>query len=98
MAKAGRVFLRGMTSETYGLKEFRRRQLVALPPRGSNHGHGHQNEAAFYILEGAGFEIHDGQRYDAQNRLFKLLGYDRVVYLEDASEHGDRVRTATVSR
>src|SRR6266508_4771730 len=29
MAKAGRVFLRGMTSETYGLKEFRRRQLDA---------------------------------------------------------------------
>jgi hypothetical protein len=23
MAKSGRVFLRGMTSETYGLKEFR---------------------------------------------------------------------------
>jgi hypothetical protein len=34
----------------------------------------------------------------ARNRLFKLLGYDRVVYLEDAPEHGDRVRTATVSR
>jgi hypothetical protein len=25
MAKSGRVFLRGMTSETYGLKEFRAR-------------------------------------------------------------------------
>jgi quercetin dioxygenase-like cupin family protein len=108
-----RVFVRGLTSETYGLKEFRRRQLTAprvrddsvvvdtgdgathsgdseesrtwwrlgpgdepfltqtlqvhfveLPPHGSNHGHGHQNEAAFYILEGAGYEIHDGQRYD----------------------------------
>jgi quercetin dioxygenase-like cupin family protein len=32
---------------------------VELPPRSSNHGHGHQNEAAFYILEGAGYEIHD---------------------------------------
>jgi quercetin dioxygenase-like cupin family protein len=113
MGKKGRVFVRGMTSETYGLGEFRRQQLAAprvrddsvvvdtgdgathsgdsassrtwwrigpgddpyltqtlqvhfveLPPGSSNHGHGHQNEAAFYILEGAGYEIHDGQRYD----------------------------------
>ncbi len=112
MSKAGRVFLRGMTSETYGLKEHRRRQLAAprvrddsvvvddakvghsgdsaesrtwwrigpgddpfltqtlqvhfveLPPHSSNHGHGHQNEAVFFILEGDGYEIHDEQRYD----------------------------------
>lgn len=112
MAKAGRTFLRGITSEQYGLDEFRRRQLAAprvrddsvvvddaqvahsgdsehsrtwwrlgpgddpfltqtvqvhfvqLPPGTSNHGHGHQNEAAFYILEGRGYEIHDGERYD----------------------------------
>src|ERR1700744_5006059 len=110
MAKSGRVFLRGMTSETYGLKEFRSAQLAAprvrdnsvvvddakvahsgdsaqaktwwgvgpgddpfltqplqvhfvqLPPQSSNHGHGHQNEAAFYILEGRGYEIHVEQR------------------------------------
>lgn len=35
-----------------------------LLPGGSNTGHGHQNEAAFYILEGRGYEIHDGERYD----------------------------------
>ena len=113
MAKKGRVFVRGMTSETYGLGEFRDRQLAAprvrdndvvvdtgdnaahsgdsaksrtwwrvgpgddpfltqtiqvhfveLPPESSNNGHGHQNEAAFYILEGRGYEIHDDQRYD----------------------------------
>jgi quercetin dioxygenase-like cupin family protein len=113
MAKKARVFVRGLSSETYGLGEFRRRQLdaprvrddsvvvdtgsgathsgdseqsrtwwrvgpgddpfltqtvqvhfVELPPQSSNHGHGHQNEAAFYILEGAGYEIHDDQRYD----------------------------------
>jgi quercetin dioxygenase-like cupin family protein len=38
--------------------------FVELPPHSSNQGHGHQNEAAFYILEGAGYEIHDGIRYD----------------------------------
>jgi len=26
--------------------------------------HGHVNEAAFYILDGEGYEIHDGVRYD----------------------------------
>lgn len=112
MGKKGRVFVRGLTSETYGLSKFRHEQLAAprvrddsvvvddakvghsgdsarsrtwwrvgpgddpfltqtlqvhfveLPPKSSNHGHGHQNEAAFYILEGAGYEIHDDQRYD----------------------------------
>ncbi len=39
--------------------------FVELPPHSSNHGHGHQNEAAFYILQGrGGYEIHDDQRYD----------------------------------
>jgi quercetin dioxygenase-like cupin family protein len=113
MGEDGRVFVRGMTSETYGLGHFRRDQLAAprvrddtvvvdtgdsaahsgdsaksrtwwrigpgddpfltqtvqvhfveLPPDSANHGHGHQNEAAFYILEGRGYEIHDDQRYD----------------------------------
>jgi quercetin dioxygenase-like cupin family protein len=112
MAESKRVFLRGMSSATYGLKGFRAAQLAAprvrsddfiaddgqvahsgdsaesrtwwrigpgdepfltqtlqvhfvhLPPGTANHGHGHQNEAAFYILEGAGYEIHDDQRYE----------------------------------
>jgi quercetin dioxygenase-like cupin family protein len=109
-----RTFVRGLTSETYSLKEVRRQQLAAdrvrdehvvvatnkgagyssdegdgatvhwkvapgdeefltqtlqvhtvgLPPHGCNQGHGHQNEAAFYIIDGAGYEIHDGLRYD----------------------------------
>jgi quercetin dioxygenase-like cupin family protein len=38
--------------------------FVEIAPGGSNGGHGHQNEAAFYILEGSGYEIHDGRRYE----------------------------------
>lgn len=38
--------------------------FVAIDPGGSNGGHGHQNEAAFYILQGHGYEVHDGRRYD----------------------------------
>ena len=37
---------------------------VRIDPGGSNGGHAHENEAMFYILEGEGYEIHDGQRYD----------------------------------
>ena len=111
MAKKARVFLRGMSSEQYGLKEFRAAQLAAarvrndevvvddakvghsgdsadsrtwwrigpgddpfltqnvqvhfveIPPGKANHGHGHQNEAVFYILQGSGYEIHDDVKY-----------------------------------
>lgn len=38
--------------------------FVELLPGGENHGHGHQNEAHFYILEGKGYEIHDGKRHE----------------------------------
>lgn len=127
MAKKGRVFVRGLTSETYGLGEFRRQQLAVervrddsvvvddakvahsgdseksrtwwrigpgdedfltqtiqvhfdeLPPQSSNHGHGHQNEAAFYILEGRGYEIHDDKRYD--------WAKDDLVYVHTDSVH-----------
>jgi quercetin dioxygenase-like cupin family protein len=112
VADKERVFLRGISSATYGIKGWREAQLAAprvrsddfisddgkvahsgdseksktwwrigpgddpfltqtlqvhfvhLPPQSANHGHGHQNDAAFYILEGRGYEIHDDQRYD----------------------------------
>ena len=38
--------------------------FVELSPGKSNNGHGHQNEAIFYVLEGRGYEIHDDARYD----------------------------------
>jgi quercetin dioxygenase-like cupin family protein len=38
--------------------------FVEVLPGHSNAGHGHQNEAAFFILRGHGYEIHDDQRYD----------------------------------
>jgi quercetin dioxygenase-like cupin family protein len=126
MGSNERVFLRGMSSGGYGLKEFRAAQLAAprvrshtfvadngkvahsgdsdqsrtwwrigpgddpfltqtlqvhfvqLPPQSSNHGHGHQNEAAFYILEGRGYEIHDGQRYDWSQGDLVLVHTDSV--------------------
>ncbi len=49
-----------------------------LAPGGSNTGHGHQNEAAFYIISGTGYEIHDGKRYDWQQGDFCFVHADSV--------------------
>jgi quercetin dioxygenase-like cupin family protein len=38
--------------------------LEEYAPGGTTQKHGHVNEAAFYILDGAGYEIHDGVRHD----------------------------------
>ncbi|MDB5764168.1 MAG: Cupin domain protein [Herminiimonas sp.] len=38
--------------------------LEEYGPGGTSQKHGHVNEAAFYILDGEGYEIHDGIRYD----------------------------------
>jgi quercetin dioxygenase-like cupin family protein len=134
MGKKGRVFLRGMTSEKYGLGDFRRAQLdaprvrgddvvvddakvghsgdskdsrtwwrvgpgdepfltqniqvhfVELPPGKSNKGHGHQNEAVFYILEGQGYEVHDDKRYDWEKGDLVIVHTDSVHRHFNASE------------
>jgi quercetin dioxygenase-like cupin family protein len=38
--------------------------LEEYSPGGKSQKHGHVNEAAFYILDGEGYEVHDGVRYD----------------------------------
>ncbi|WP_375490573.1 cupin domain-containing protein [uncultured Jatrophihabitans sp.] len=38
--------------------------LEEYGPGGKSQKHGHVNEAAFYILDGRGYEIHDDVRYD----------------------------------
>src|SRR5437016_6469137 len=38
--------------------------LEEYAPGAKTQKHGHVNEAAFYILDGEGYEIHDGIRYD----------------------------------
>jgi mannose-6-phosphate isomerase-like protein (cupin superfamily) len=35
-------------------------------PGAKSQKHGHMNSAVFYILEGAGYDVHDGARYDWQ--------------------------------
>jgi quercetin dioxygenase-like cupin family protein len=67
--------------------------FVELPPGKSNHGHGHQNEAIFYVLEGRGYEIHDDVRYewsagdtvivhnDSVHRHFNASNEERAICL-----------------
>ncbi|MGH3666605.1 MAG: cupin domain-containing protein, partial [Egibacteraceae bacterium] len=52
--------------------------FVEIPPGKANHGHGHQNEATFYILQGSGYEIHDGQRYDWEQGDLVVVHTDSV--------------------
>jgi quercetin dioxygenase-like cupin family protein len=47
-----------------GLTQTLHIHLEEYAPGGRNQKHGHVNEAAFYILDGEGYEIHDGIRYD----------------------------------
>ena len=52
--------------------------LEEYAPGGTTQKHGHVNEAAFYILDGAGYEIHDGQRYDWGPGDFVFVHTDSV--------------------
>src|SRR6266568_2205172 len=47
-----------------GLTQTLHIHLEEYGPGGKSQKHGHVNEAAFYILDGKGYEIHDGVRYD----------------------------------
>src|SRR3982751_1580303 len=48
----------------HGLTHVLHVHLEEYGPGGRTQKHGHVNEAAFYILDGKGYEIHDGIRYD----------------------------------
>ena len=47
-----------------GLAQTLHVHLEEYGPGGRTQKHGHVNEAAFYILDGKGYEVHDGVRYD----------------------------------
>lgn len=38
--------------------------FAVIAPGGKSQKHGHINEAAFYILDGKGYDVHDGVRHD----------------------------------
>ena len=47
-----------------GISQLFHLHLEEYGPGGKSQKHGHVNEAAFYILDGEGYEVHDNIRYD----------------------------------
>ncbi|MGH7772750.1 MAG: cupin domain-containing protein [Candidatus Binatia bacterium] len=63
--------------------------FVTLGPGARDKGHGHQNEAFFYILGGHGFDMHDGIRYDWEAGDAVAVHNDSVHWHNNADpEHG----------
>ena len=47
-----------------GITQMFHLHLEEYGPGGKSQKHGHQNSALLYVLEGEGYDIHDGKRYD----------------------------------
>lgn len=60
------VFSRHFVEPKDGITQTFHLHLEEYGPGGQSGKHGHVNEAAFYILDGVGYEVHDGVRYDWQ--------------------------------
>ena len=61
--------------------------LEEYAPGGKSQKHGHVNEAIFYILDGRGFEIHDGIRYDWKAGDIAVVHNNCVHQHNNADEH-----------
>jgi len=59
-----RMWFKDLVSPASGLLQSIHVHLKEMLPGTCSQKHGHQNDAMFYILEGKGYEIHDGERYD----------------------------------
>jgi gentisate 1,2-dioxygenase len=58
------TFSRHYVEPKDGITQMFHLHLEEWGPGAKSQKHGHVNEAAFYILDGEGYEIHDGVRYD----------------------------------
>ncbi len=58
------AFSRHYVEPKDGISQLFHLHLEEYGPGGRSQKHGHVNEAAFYILDGDGYEVHDGVRYD----------------------------------
>ena len=61
--------------------------LEEYAPGGRTQKHGHVNEAAFYILDGVGYEVHDGVRYDWKAGDVAIVHNNCVHQHFNASDH-----------
>jgi quercetin dioxygenase-like cupin family protein len=63
-SKGPQTFSRHYVQPKNGITQTFHIHLEEYAPGGRSQKHGHVNEAAFYILDGIGYEVHDGIRYD----------------------------------
>jgi len=61
--------------------------LEEYSPGGKSQMHGHVNEAIFYILDGHGYEIHDGIRYDWKAGDIAIVHNNCVHQHNNADDH-----------
>jgi gentisate 1,2-dioxygenase len=61
--------------------------LEEYSPGGKSQMHGHVNEAVFYILDGRGYEIHDGIKYDWKAGDIAVVHNNCVHQHNNADEH-----------
>ena len=61
--------------------------LEEYAPGGHSQMHGHVNEAIFYILDGKGFEIHDGIRYEWKAGDIAVVHNNCVHQHNNADDH-----------
>jgi quercetin dioxygenase-like cupin family protein len=61
--------------------------LEEYAPGGKSQQHGHVNEAVFYILDGRGYEIHDGIRYDWKAGDIAVVHNNCVHQHNNADDH-----------
>ncbi|MPY69775.1 MAG: cupin domain-containing protein [Alphaproteobacteria bacterium] len=50
--------------QSAGIAQSIETHVHAYAPGGYAQNHGHMNSAAFYVLRGAGYDVHDGERMD----------------------------------
>jgi len=67
-AKGGQMWNKDVIGKTVGGEIGKTQSLqshvIDLAPEAESQKHFHQNEALMYILEGRGYEVHDGKRYE----------------------------------
>ena len=58
------MWTKSLMNPGYGMIQSLQSSFEELVPGGRSGKHGHQNPALLYVLEGRGYDIHDGVRYD----------------------------------
>jgi quercetin dioxygenase-like cupin family protein len=58
------MYVKHMIVPHFNLTQSLHVHFVDLGPKAISQNHGHQNEALAYVLEGKGYEIHDGKTYE----------------------------------